>query len=550
MKRTTMIPAAYSVLLFIIISLSSCAGSQKELVPSSEFTPYVNAYTGGVISQSSPIRIELTQDQPVVDLNNELKENPFRFSPSLKGKTYWISNNTIEFLPEEGALKPGTMYEASFQLGDFVKVDKRLKELISHSGYQEKDFSLAMEPLDITAATPEYASVKGEIRFSDKIDNVQVEKMISVNGNGSSDYAISVGGTGNPMRYNFNINRIPRAQEDYDLKITLNGKVAGIDRKIVEKVTIPAKNIFRFMSAQRIEQPENGIQISFSDPVSTTQDLKGLIEIAELSSYTFQVINDKVNVYFEPNRSNKLTLRIYEGIKNRKGKKLGTSHSISFSQPSLKPQVELRTDAAILPDSKNLIIPFRAVSLHAVDLNVIRIFESNVLMFMQTNTLSSSNELRRSGRLVYKKTLHLDKDPSKDIRKWEDYSIDLSGLINQEPGAIYRITLSFKQAYSAYPCGEDDKELQFSESSDQLTKLSSEQLSEEDEAVWDTPQTYYYYNGSEGMDWRQYRWEERDNPCHISYYMGADRTAACNVLATNLGMIVKLKTRSTNCGLL
>jgi len=77
-------------------------------------------------------------------------------------------------------------------------------------------------------------------------------------------------------------------------------------------------------------------------------------------------------------------------------------------------------------------------------LNVIRIFESNVLMFMQTNTLSSSNELRRSGRLVYKKTLHLDKDPSKDIRKWEDYSIDLSGLINQEPGAIYRITLSNK----------------------------------------------------------------------------------------------------------
>ena len=87
------------------------------------------------------------------------------------------------------------MYEASFQLGDFVKVDKRLKEFNFSFRVQEKDFSLAMEPLDITAATPDYASVKGEIRFSDKIDNVQVEKMISVNGNGSSDYAISVGGT-------------------------------------------------------------------------------------------------------------------------------------------------------------------------------------------------------------------------------------------------------------------------------------------------------------------------------------------------------------------
>ena len=65
---------------------------------------FVNAYTGGVISQTSNIRIELTQDQPMVDLNNELKENPFSFSPSLKGKAYWISNNTIEFIPEPGEL--------------------------------------------------------------------------------------------------------------------------------------------------------------------------------------------------------------------------------------------------------------------------------------------------------------------------------------------------------------------------------------------------------------------------------------------------------------
>ncbi|WP_455587572.1 alpha-2-macroglobulin family protein [Bacteroides sp.] len=539
MKRTNIIPVLFSCLLIVIMSLNSCTGSQKEVIPSSEFAPYINAYTGGVISQSSPIRIELTQDQPVVDLNNELKDNPFRFSPSLKGKAYWVSNNTIEFLPEEGTLKQGTMYEASFQLGNFVKVDKRLEKFKFSFRVQEKNFSLTMEALDIAATTPDYASVKGEIRFSDRIDNAQVEKILSVNGNGTSTYSVSIEGTGNPMRYNFTVDRIPRAEEDYELEIKLDGKAAGIDRKITEKVTIPAKDTFRFMSAQRIEQPENGIQISFSDPVSDTQDLKGLIEIPELSSYTLQVVNDKVNVYFEPNRANKLTLRIYEGVKNRQGKRLGTSHSISFSQPTLKPQVELRTEAAILPDSKNLIIPFRAVSLHAVDLSVIRIFESNVLMFMQTNTLASSNELRRSGRLVYKNTLHLDRDPSKDIRKWEDYSIDLSGLINQEPGAIYRIILSFKQAYSAYPCGEEDKELQFSESSERLTKVSSDQLSEEDEAVWDTPQAYYYYNGSEEMDWRQYRWQERDNPCHISYYMGSDRTASCNVLASNLGMIVK-----------
>ena len=41
------------------------------------------------------------------------------------------------------------------------------------------------------------------------------------------------------------------------------------------------------------------------------------------------------------------------------------------------------------------------------------------------------------------------------------------------------------------------------------------------------------------MDWSQYRWTERDNPCHPSYYMNSDRIAACNIFASNLGMIVK-----------
>lgn len=94
-------------LLLTITVFSSCANSKKDIVPSAEYAPFVNAYTGGVISQTSNIRIELTQDQPMVDLNNELKENPFSFSPSLKGKAYWVSNNTIEFVPGARNFKAG-----------------------------------------------------------------------------------------------------------------------------------------------------------------------------------------------------------------------------------------------------------------------------------------------------------------------------------------------------------------------------------------------------------------------------------------------------------
>ena len=532
----------FLILLTVIAGFSSCKSNQKDIIPSAEYAPYVNAYTGGVISQNSTIRIELTQDQPMVDLNQELKDNPFSFSPSLKGKTYWVSNNTIEFVPEEGALKPGAFYEGTFHLGDFVDVDKKLEEFNFSFRVQERNFSIHTDPITVTATQPDQVTVTGEIRFSDVVKKEEVEKMLTAGSEKNKSYPIEITQTDHPTRYAFSISQITREAEDYQLEITAKGNPAGIDRTQNESILIPAKNCFRFLSAVRIDQPENGIEIIFSDPVSNTQDLKGLIDVPEVSSSIFQIKENKVFVYFEAGKQNKLTLNIHEGIRNSQDKPLGTSHSISFSELNLKPQVEMATSAAILPDSKSLIIPFRAVNLYAVDLSVIRIFENNVLMFMQNNSLSSANELRRSGRLVYKKTLWLAKDSSKDVHRWEDYSIDLAGLIHQEPGAIYRVILSFRQEYSAYPCGgSENKEMQFADnkSSDNLTKVSGETLSEDDEAVWDTPETYYYYNGSVPMDWSQYRWTERDNPCHPSYYMNSDRIAACNIFASNLGMIVK-----------
>lgn len=528
-------------LLLMIVSFSSCTRTQKDIIPSAEYAPYINAYTGGVISQNSTIRIELTHKQPMVDLNNELKENPFSFSPSLKGKAYWVSNNTIEFVPEEGTLKPGSLYECTFQLGKFVEVDKKLKEFNFSFRVQERNFTLSIEPLPITDAQPDEINIKGEICFSDIVKKEEVEKILTVKDGNNKSYPVEIIPTDNLTRYQFCINQVPRDTEDYQLTITANGSPARIDQTQSEEVLIPAKDSFRFLSATRIDEPENGIEVVFSAPLSDTQDLKGLIEIPELSSSVFQIKENRVFIYFEANQLSKLTLNIHEGVKSSQGKTLGTSHSISFSEINLKPQVEMLTTAAILPDSKSLIIPFRAVNLYAVDLSVIRIFENNVLMFMQTNSLASANELRRSGRLVYKKTLWLGKDTSKDIHNWENYSIDLAGLIRQEPGAIYRVILSFRQEYSAYPCGGvDNQEIKFADNNtpDGLMKVSGSALSEADEAVWDTPEAYYYYNGGT-MDWSVYRWKERDNPCHPSYYMNSDRAAACNVFASNLGMIVK-----------
>ena len=527
--------------LFCLCLLAStffaCKEKAKDIVPSAEFAPYITAYTGGIVSQRSTIRIELAHEQPIVDLNKELDNNPFSFTPSLKGKTYWTNNNTLEFVPEEGALKPGQFYEASFRLSDFVKVDNKLKEFNFSFRVQERNFAIRTEALSQTDTQPDKVTVNGEINFSDAVSPEDAGKLLSIKGYEDEKLSATITATDRPSRYTFQITDIPCQAEDYNLELTADGTSLGIRQKQNISILIPARGSFRFLSAQRISQPENGIEIVFSAPVSTTQNLKGLVEIPETPSSVLQVKNNKVYVYFESNHTGKLTLNLHEGIQSSEGKVLGASHSVSFGEVNLKPQVELATSAAILPDSKNLIIPFRAVNLYAVDMHIVRIFQNNVLTFMQNNTLESSNELRRSGRLVYKKTLWLGKETNKDIHKWEDYSIDLGGLIRQEPGAIYRVILSFRQEYSAYPCGDtSDADMRFA---DNMITLDNDVISPDEEAQWDTPQTYFYYNGGQETYWNLYEWKERDNPCHPSYYMNSERTAACNVFASNLGMIVK-----------
>lgn len=528
--------------LLASLLLFACDGQRKDISPSAEFAPYINAYTGGVISRQATIRIELAQDLPMVDLNN-LADNPFSFSPSLKGEAHWLNNNTIEFVPETDELQPGELYVGTFRLGDFIQVKKELEQFKFSFRVQERNFAMYTETPTLTDVHPGHLYIKGEIRFSDAIETEEVEKILSATGKDNHSFPVHVLPTDNPSRYAFSVDSIPQETDDYQLQIKADGNAADINRQQTVDITIPARNSFRFLSAQRITQPENGLEIVFSSPLSTTQDLKGLIEIKEIPAAVLQIKDNKVYAYFDestsPQANGSLTLLIHEGVKNSSDKALGSSHTLSFGEHNVKPQVKLLTDAAILPDSKNLLIPFRAVNLYAVDVSVIRIFENNILTFLQNNSWESSNELRRAGRLVYKKTLQLAQDASKDIHQWNDYSIDLSGLIQQEPGAIYRIYLSFRQEYSAYPCGGKTPRPSFADSSTDLTRLNGNELTEDEEAEWDVPQSYFYYNGGMDYDWNLYDWKERENPCHPSYYMNSNLIAACNVFASNLGLIVK-----------
>ena len=130
------------------------------------------------------------------------------------------------------------------------------------------------------------------------------------------------------------------------------------------------------------------------------------------------------------------------------------------------------------------------------------------------------------GRVVYSRQIPLTADNTRDPHAWNDYSVDLSGLFRQEPGAIYRITLSFRQEYSLYG----------GKKAPSMLPVQSGKPTPEEEAVWDVQNSYWWDNY---MDWEQYEWEDRDNPEKPSYYMIDDRFPSINLLSSNLGLLAQ-----------
>src|SRR5690606_18433451 len=216
------------------------------------------------------------------------------------------------------------------------------------------------------------------------------------------------------------------------------------------------------------------------------------------------------------------TVYIEAGISNILDYKLKGQITAELVFEQLKPEVRFTGRGTILPATEGLILPFEAVNLRKVDVSVMKIFEANVLQFLQVNNIGGSYEMHRVGKRVLRRSIELESTGVTDLGKWNRYTLDLATLMTTEPGAIYQIRLGFKKAYSTYAC--DDAPATPEEIT--LDADMEEGLDEYGNEYYD----YYYYE--------DYDWEQRDNPCHSSYYR-RNRDVIRNVLASDLGLLAK-----------
>ena len=523
-KKQTYIVAAIVILLIAIV-IFFFYRKTKPADYNQQYVKYIESYTSGTISKKSTIIVHLAgQVTTMNDVGKPDDRDLFNFSPSIKGKTYWLDAQTVEFRPDQ-PLESGETYEASFALNKIAETEKDLTDFEFEFRVISPGVSVIQNGLVSQNNTSlDFMRLTGVVTTSDQEDPKAIEKILNVEYGQKLNVKWQHDIEKNT--YSFSIDSIKKFKEPAILKLNWSGKEINADDKGTFDIEVPAIGSYLVLAVKAVQDQEDYALIQLSEPVNVSQDLTGLITLNNLSDLRFTIDRSQIKVYSTQNLEGNYTVNVDAGIENIQGKKLEQAKTANIVFENKNPSVTIAGSGTILPNSGKLVLPFEAINLKAVDVTVIKIYENNIPQFFQSNGYKDGTDLRRVARPVVQKVLRLDEDKGLNLSKKNRFTLDLDKLIKAEPGAMYRVTIGFRQAYNVFACTEADSET--SASSDEEYGNYGEKIDEDDD-FWNAYNSYYPNN---------YRWNDRDNPCTPSYYTN-DKWASRNLLASNIGLIAK-----------
>lgn len=511
-------------------SLFSCGKKSGPIDADPAFAPYIEAYTSGVISKTGSIRIQLAAGLPTThSIGQEVKEDFFSFSPSVKGKTVWTDARTIEFRPEEN-LQANQLYEVEFELGQAAKVPEKFKRFRFTFQTLKPAFSVTEQGLR-SSGDKINMTLTGELQTADAEDPASVEKLLVATHNEQTKTISWQHAAGNRSHI-FTISNIKRGSIRSALLLKWDGK--AIDAKINGQSTldVPAQGEFSILRVMPVNDVQQYASVQFSDPIAVSQDLTGLLSISNVDEVTYGINGSEVKLFVSQTLEGNYTVNVNPGIQNSWGETLAQPFTSNIVFENNLPSVKMIGHGSILPNSGKLTLPFDAINLNAVDISIIKIYENNVPQFLQENDLNGSSELRRVGKPIVQKTLRLDQDAGLDLHRKQRFSLDIDRFIKTEPGALYRITIGFRPEYSLYskpPATGDESNTEEEEEGDYDGSSYGADGRDSDDEFWQRYDDYYPYG---------YNWQRRNDPTHRSYY-NKERWAVRNILASNIGLTAK-----------
>lgn len=506
-----------------------------------EFAAYVSAYTSGLVSTESNIKVILQTEIPLeINEDKSLKNDILTFSPSIKGKTYLIDNSTLEFRPDE-KLEQGEIYTGKLDLKPvYSKIPDELKTFEFQFQTKKQDYSVNVKGIEDTENGQGNYKLTGDLFTADVAGSSKIDEMLTAEF-GGKELPVSWEHSENQRNHRFIITGISAGDKAKEIELKWKGSPIEVKKNETTEFEIPAKGDFKITQIKSVSHPEQYISVNFSEALQSDSFLNGLVEIKktnnsensndyysdEPQSYVKSTIinGNELRIYTSKKIGGEYELNIYPGITSAYGNKISRPLTENVNFVNLYPQVKFIGSGSIIPSSDGKVnLPFQAVGLRAVRVEITKIFENNIHQFFQYHQFNQSNNLKPVGRKVLSKVIPISNADNFSINEMNVYQLELSEFIKPEPGAIYNVEFSFEQRFAAYPCGGNENQEEF---------LATIEPQRDD---YDTASEMYSYDDYYYPE--NYNWRDRNNPCTASYYT-SEKKVDKNVLASNLGINFK-----------
>jgi hypothetical protein len=362
------------LIVFVILVAFRCGPTKPKMIAvDPKFSEYVSAYTSGMISRKSTIRIELADVAPEhllikkknasdYYLDSTVLKSIFTIEPKIEGKAKWVNDRVIEFIPND-TLPSNQLYTVYFDLKKVANVE---------SGYEKFGFQFGTFTQKISVKTDglvhqnefaiDYMKLNGEISTTDVIEASKLKNCIWGEMKGKK-YPVHLYRNWRENTYSFTIDSILRTAQEQPFKLVWKGTEIQSSSAGFEHIKVPALGDFQVLNETIKEEEDQRVDIYFSEPIHPSQNLSGLVTLEGVPDVSYQVNGNTVSLFLANRIVGERKLVISAGIQNFKGhKKLSPySSSLTFHEP--KPMVRIKGNGSILPNSNGLIFPFETVSL-------------------------------------------------------------------------------------------------------------------------------------------------------------------------------------------
>ncbi|NJN33295.1 MAG: hypothetical protein HC817_02615 [Saprospiraceae bacterium] len=406
MMKTSVFLSRCALVLLGALSFAACKRPLMAKKMTQSMAQYVYAYTTGTVSREQPVRVRFTA--PVVnveEVGKAVAPDVFKLTPSVSGAAIWEDAQTIRFTATENFASGQTYLGAVTLRKIFKSVPKDAETFEFDFRTREMYFEVVTDGIQPDGNNVNLQELSGELVASDRAETAAIEKCLTAQQNGKS-LIINWLHAPDGLKHTFKIKGVTRTNNEGKVNLAWNATAIGSNFEGKTEVIIPALGQFTAMNARLVQDAEQYVKINFSDPLSINQDLRGLVRINDFATDSRLTIDgNSVLLYPTERVVGEKSVFVEASVKNAQGKGLNAPANFPLAFSDIKPQVRLVGRGVILPNSDGLNFPFEAINLNYVDVEIVKIYNNNILQFLQTNDLDGAQEMARVGNIVMQKGL-------------------------------------------------------------------------------------------------------------------------------------------------